>query len=86
MKLRTQNDSPVVVATFGAMVLMAGQVAAKATRDALFLSQFGVKALPIVVIAAALVSIIASVVMARLNRSLLPYLFPPLPPVPPLRS
>jgi len=67
MRLRIQS-----IAALGAMALMAGQVAAKATRDAFFLSQFGVAALPIMVIAAALVSIVASVVTARLHRSLLP--------------
>jgi ATP/ADP translocase len=65
-------DSPMIPAIFGATALMASQIAAKATRDAFFLSKFGVTALPIIVIAAALVSIVASVVSARLNRSLLP--------------
>ena len=42
----------------GATVMIAQQVAGKATRDALFLSQFAVEHLPKAVIAGALVSLI----------------------------
>src|SRR4030095_9161925 len=69
---RLRIDSMMVLATLGATALMASHVAAKATRDAFFLSRFGVTALPIMVIAASLVSIVVSVMTPRLNRSLLP--------------
>jgi ATP:ADP antiporter, AAA family len=47
-------------------VMIAFQIAGKATRDALFLSSFGVAALPLMVIAAAAVSAAVSVALARL--------------------
>ena len=61
-------------------VMIAFQIAGKATRDALFLSSFGVAALPLMVIAAAAVSAAVSVALARLmakNRPgwLVPRLF-----------
>jgi hypothetical protein len=46
--------------------MIAFQIAGKATRDALFLSSFGVAALPLMVIAAAAVSAAVSVALARL--------------------
>ena len=46
--------------------MVAFQIAGKATRDALFLSSFGVAALPLMVIAAAAVSAGVSVALARL--------------------
>jgi ATP:ADP antiporter, AAA family len=46
--------------------MIAFQIAGKATRDALFLSSFGVAALPLMVIAAAAVSAAVSVGLARL--------------------
>ncbi|MCB1740263.1 MAG: hypothetical protein KDK91_07835 [Gammaproteobacteria bacterium] len=50
----------------GATVMIAQQVAGKATRDALFLSQFAVEHLPKAVIAGALVSLIGVLSMSRL--------------------
>ena len=47
-------------------VMIAFQIAGKATRDALFLSSFGFAALPLMVIAAAAVSAAVSVALARL--------------------
>jgi AAA family ATP:ADP antiporter len=52
-------------ATAAATTIIAFQLAGKATRDALFLSTFGVSALPTMVIAAAVLSAILSVVLAR---------------------
>jgi ATP:ADP antiporter, AAA family len=52
-------------ATAAATIIIAFQLAGKATRDALFLSTFGVSALPGMVIAAAVLSAILSVVLAR---------------------
>src|SRR3990172_956080 len=45
--------------------MIAFQISGKATRDALFLSSFGVDALPRMVIAAAVVSALVSVLLAR---------------------
>lgn len=52
-------------ATLTAAVLVAQQVIAKATRDALFLSSFDVRRLPLMMIAAAAVSLVAVVAMSR---------------------
>lgn len=49
-----------------ATLMIAHQVAGKATRDALFLSQFEVTALPKMVMASAVLSMLAVVVIARL--------------------
>lgn len=53
-------------ATAAATVIIAFQLAGKATRDALFLSTIGVAALPAMVIAAAVLSTFLSVVLARI--------------------
>ena len=59
-------DGPAVAAAAAAgTVMIAFQIAGKATRDALFLSSFGVAALPAMVIAAAVVSALVSVLLAR---------------------
>ncbi|HEX2250247.1 MAG TPA: HEAT repeat domain-containing protein [Gemmatimonadales bacterium] len=52
-------------ATIAATVIITLQLAGKATRDALFLSTFGVAALPPMVIAAAVLSAVLTVVLAR---------------------
>ena len=49
-----RRDSTMHAAAFGAAALIASQVAGKATRDAFFLSQFAVTALPLMVIVASL--------------------------------
>lgn len=56
----------VAAATAAATIIIAFQIAGKATRDALFLSTFGIAALPSMVIAAALLSALLSVALARL--------------------
>ncbi len=60
------DDFAVAAAVAAGMVMIAFQIAGKATRDALFLSTFGVAALPPMVIAAAIVSALMSVALARL--------------------
>jgi ATP:ADP antiporter, AAA family len=53
-------------AAAAATVIITLQLASKATRDALFLSSFGVAALPPMVIAAAILSIVLTVMLARI--------------------
>ena len=65
MKVR-RIDSTMHAAAFGAAALIASQVAGKATRDAFFLSQYPVTALPAMVIVASVLSIVAGVVSARM--------------------
>jgi ATP:ADP antiporter, AAA family len=60
------DDFAVTAAVAAGSVMIAFQIAGKATRDALFLSTFGVAALPPMVIAAAIVSALMSVALARL--------------------
>lgn len=65
-KFLSTADGPAVAAAAAAgTVMIAFQIAGKATRDALFLSSFGVAALPAMVIAAAIVSAGLSVLLAR---------------------
>jgi ATP:ADP antiporter, AAA family len=52
-------------AALAATVIIALQLAGKATRDALFLSTFGVAALPAIVIASAILSGVLAVLLAR---------------------
>jgi ATP:ADP antiporter, AAA family len=52
-------------ATAAATVIITFQLAGKATRDALFLSTFGVAALPPIVIAAAVLSAVLAILLAR---------------------
>ena len=59
-----RRDSTMHAAAFGAAALIASQVAGKATRDAFFLSQFPVTALPVMVIVASLLSVAAGFVTA----------------------
>jgi ATP:ADP antiporter, AAA family len=63
----TSTDGRAAAAAAAAgTVMIAFQIAGKATRDALFLSTFGVASLPPMVIAAALLSALVSVALARL--------------------
>jgi AAA family ATP:ADP antiporter len=67
-------------AAVAATVIITFQLAGKATRDALFLSTFGVAALPAIVITAAILSAVLAVLLARImarNRPgrLVPRLF-----------
>jgi hypothetical protein len=63
--LATADGPAVAAAAAAGTVMIAFQIAGKATRDALFLSSFGVAALPAMVIAAAVVSALVSVLLAR---------------------
>lgn len=63
--LSTTDGPAVAAATAAGTVMIAFQIAGKATRDALFLSSFGVDALPGMVIAAAVLSALVSVLLAR---------------------
>ncbi len=56
---------PVVIASVCAFGIIATQVAGKAARDALFLTEFDISALPLVLIASALISIGAVLLTAR---------------------
>ncbi|MCC6714382.1 MAG: hypothetical protein IT496_04065, partial [Gammaproteobacteria bacterium] len=49
-----------------AMVMIAQQVAGKATRDALFLSQFDVRELPKLMVVSAALSVVGVLLMSRL--------------------
>ncbi|MGD2137293.1 MAG: Npt1/Npt2 family nucleotide transporter [Gammaproteobacteria bacterium] len=63
---RNPDFSALVFALFAATVMIAQQVAGKATRDALFLSNYDVTNLPKVVIAAAIASMAGVLIMSRL--------------------
>src|SRR5918992_3058873 len=54
-----------VAAALAATVIISHQLAGKATRDAFFLSTFGVAALPPIVITAAILSAFLAVLLAR---------------------
>jgi ATP:ADP antiporter, AAA family len=65
--LKPGADAPAAAAAAAAAtVIIAFQIAGKATRDALFLSTFGVASLPTMVIAAAVLSAVLSVLLARI--------------------
>lgn len=66
MDSETLDRRAVAAAVAAGTVMIAFQIAGKATRDALFLSSFGVAALPLMVIAAAAMSATVSVGLARL--------------------
>jgi hypothetical protein len=68
-----QSDSRALVfALFAATTMIAQQVAGKATRDALFLSNFDVTNLPKIVIAAAIISMGGVLLMSRLLSHISP--------------
>lgn len=65
MSAGRRTESAVAVAATAAACMIAYQVAAKATREALFLSNFDVAALPAMVIASATLSLVLAVLAAR---------------------
>jgi len=68
-----QSDNRAMLfALFAATTMIAQQVAGKATRDALFLSNFDVTNLPKIVIAAAIISMGAVLLMSRLLSHISP--------------
>ncbi len=64
--IKNHDQRSIVFAMFTATIMVAHQVAGKATRDALFLSNFPVSDLPKVVIAASLLSGLAVLLISRL--------------------
>src|SRR5262249_60940168 len=60
------TPSPTASAAICAALVIASQTAGKAARDAIFLSQFHVTKLPALLIVSALLSILASLWMARM--------------------
>ncbi|UCF37281.1 MAG: hypothetical protein JSU96_21260 [Acidobacteriota bacterium] len=67
----------VATATAVAFLMIANQIAGKATRDALFLSNFDVTSLPLLIIAASIVSMAAVFLFARLITRVGPPAFVP---------
>lgn len=65
MSSQRDTDAAALTATLSAVVIIAHQVAAKATREALFLSNFSPDALPLLIIGAALVSMALVVSASR---------------------
>ncbi|UCC55265.1 MAG: hypothetical protein JSU75_07745, partial [Gammaproteobacteria bacterium] len=63
---KRSDTSALAFALFAATTMIAQQVAGKATRDALFLSNFDVTNLPKIVIAAAIASMTGVLIMSRL--------------------
>jgi AAA family ATP:ADP antiporter len=68
MNATRSSGSAATLALLAALGLLGAHVAAKATRDALFLSHFPVTDLPRVVIAAALASLLVAPIMSRQLR------------------
>lgn len=62
---RTVEATAVWAAAATSLAIIAQQVAGKAIRDALFLSSFGVTSLPLMLAAGAVLSLIASLLLAR---------------------
>lgn len=62
---RPAAAAPITIAAICAFAMIATQVASKTARDALFLTNFPVSALPLVLIAAAVLSIFAALLTAR---------------------
>jgi len=78
MSEASRSDSTALAfALFAATSMIAQQVAGKATRDALFLSNFAVTDLPKVVIASAIASMLGVLLMSRLLSRFPPYALVP---------
>ncbi|MEM9192864.1 MAG: Npt1/Npt2 family nucleotide transporter [Myxococcota bacterium] len=75
---RQQNRTAAWVGTIVAALMIASQVSSKATRDALFLSEFDATLLPNAMIAAAAVSVIGVLAMSRGLRTFGPARLVPL--------
>jgi len=63
---KRSDSAALAFALFAATTMIAQQVAGKATRDALFLSNFDITSLPRIVIAAAIASMVGVLIMSRL--------------------
>jgi hypothetical protein len=70
----SNTRAAVHAATLTATVMIAFQMGAKATRDALFLSSFDVSALPAMVMSAAVLSVILAFGASRLMTAVGPAL------------
>src|SRR6266571_8821312 len=66
MPIKSETDRTVLAAIVSAGAMIAFQVGGKATRDAVFLSNFLLTALPIMLLASAAVSLIAVLAASRL--------------------
>jgi AAA family ATP:ADP antiporter len=66
MSNKSETDRTVLAAIVSAAAMIAFQVGGKATRDAVFLSNFPVTALPMMLLASAVVSLIAVLAASRL--------------------
>src|SRR5262249_5952856 len=66
MSNKSETDRTVLAAIVSAAAMIAFQVGGKATRDAVFLSNFPVTALPMMLLASAVVSLVAVLVASRL--------------------
>jgi len=73
-----RTESATHAAAFGAAALIASQVASKALRDAFFLSQFDVTALPVMVVLSSALAIVGGLLAARLMSALTPGRFLPM--------
>src|SRR4051812_50205867 len=62
---RSADRRAAAAAAAASTIIIAFQLAGKSTRDALLLSTFGVKALPAMVIAAAVLSLVLTIGLAR---------------------
>ena len=78
LSLRFGTNIATKFALVSATLMIAHQVAGKATRDAIFLSHYEVTDLPKIVITAAILSMIAVVLMSRLLVSFGPWRVIPL--------
>ena len=74
----TDNTKAAFIATAAAFVIIAFQIAAKSTRDALFLSNYDITVLPIMVMGASALSILVILATSRIMASLGPIKFVPL--------
>jgi AAA family ATP:ADP antiporter len=78
MRTRQRSDTAALsFALFAATTMIAQQVAGKATRDALFLSNFDVTNLPKVMIASAIASMTGVLIMSRLLSRFSPFALVP---------
>jgi hypothetical protein len=77
MAMHSGNRGTVYASTLVALMMVGNQVAGKATRDALFLSNFDITSLPTMLIIAALVSIVSVMLSSLLLRYLGPAVFVP---------
>src|SRR4051812_32033979 len=73
----TADSRATNAAAAASTVIIAFQLGAKSTKDALFLSTFGVAALPMMVIAAAVLSMILTISLARVMGRIRPSVLMP---------